>query len=95
MHTLGGVVKPAQQLAVVVPSDATLEVEAMISNRDIGFVHVGQAAQIKIDTFKFTRYGLHQGRVLSVSQDAITRDAPDKAKNPSAVAESDSSEPKG
>ena len=42
VHTVGGVVTPAQQLAVVVPSDATLEVEAMISNRDIGFVHVGR-----------------------------------------------------
>ena len=41
VHTVGGVVTPAQQLAVVVPSDATLEVEAMIPNRDIGFVHVG------------------------------------------------------
>ena len=42
VHTVGGVVTPAQQLAVVVPADAVLEVEAMISNRDIGFVHVGR-----------------------------------------------------
>ena len=49
VHTVGGVVTPAQQLAVVVPSDTTLEVEAMISNRDIGFVHVGQDAHIKVD----------------------------------------------
>ena len=74
VHTVGGVVTPAQQLAVVVPSDATLEVEAMISNRDIGFVHVGQPAQIKVDTFSFTRYGLLQGQVLSISQDAIAHD---------------------
>ena len=67
---------PAQQLAVVVPSDAALEVEAMIPNRDIGFVHVGQEAQIKVDTFNFTRYGLLHGEVLSVSQDAIARDNP-------------------
>ena len=61
VHTVGGVVTPAQQLAVVVPSDAVLEVEAKVSNRDIGFVHVGQDAQIKVDTFNFTRYGLLQG----------------------------------
>jgi hemolysin D len=95
IHTEGGVVTPAQQLAVVVPSDTTLEIEAMISNRDIGFIHVGQPAQIKVDTFNFTRYGLLQGRVLSISQDAITREIPDKTKNTPAVAESDSSEPKG
>ena len=73
---------PAQQLAVVVPSDAVLEVEAMISNRDIGFVHAGQDAQIKVDTFNFTRYGLLHGKVLGVSPDAIVRDVPpDKTKD--------------
>jgi len=96
VHTVGGVVTPAQQLAVVVPSDTVLEVEAMISNRDIGFVHVGQDAQIKIDTFNFTRYGLLHGKVLSVSEDAIVRDVPsDKAKDDTRGSESASSEPKG
>jgi len=96
VHTVGGVVTPAQQLAVIVPSDAMLEVEAMISNRDIGFVHVGQSAQIKIDTFNFTRYGLLHGQVLSMSQDAIVRDIPtEKTKDNADGAESTSSEPKG
>jgi hemolysin D len=94
-HTVGGVVTPAQQLAVVVPSDTTLEVEAMIANRDIGFVHAGQSAEIKVDTFNFTRYGLLHGRVLNVSQDAIVRDAPsDKTRDHTADAGSTSSEPK-
>ncbi|WP_420970707.1 HlyD family type I secretion periplasmic adaptor subunit [Bradyrhizobium sp. B120] len=74
VHTVGGVVSPAQALAVVVPSDSHLEIEAMLSNRDIGFVHPGQRAAIKVDTFNFTRYGLLDGEVLSVSSDAITRD---------------------
>jgi hemolysin D len=74
VHTVGGVVTPAQQLAIVVPSDTLLEIEAMVSNRDIGFVHVGQDAQIKVDTFNFTRYGVLAGRVLNISQDAIVRD---------------------
>jgi hemolysin D len=58
----------------VVPLDSHLEIEAMVSNRDIGFVHAGQGAEIKVDTFNFTRYGLIHGDVLSVSKDAITRD---------------------
>ena len=96
VHTVGGVVTPAQQLAVVVPSDTVLEVDAMISNRDIGFVHIGQDAQIKIDTFNFTRYGLLHGQILSVSQDAIIRDVPpDKTKEDRGGAEGASSEPKG
>ena len=96
VHTIGGVVTPAQQLAVVVPADSALEVEAMVSNRDIGFVHAGQEAQIKVDSFPFTRYGLLQGRIMTVSQDAIVHDAPsDKGKDNGADRETASSEPKG
>jgi hemolysin D len=94
VHTVGGVVTPAQQLAVIVPSGAALEVEATISNRDIGFVHAGQSAQIKVDTFNFTRYGVLHGRVLNVSNDAIARDAsPQKVKATVDGSESTSSEP--
>jgi hemolysin D len=97
VHTIGGVVTPAQQLAVVVPADATLEVEAMVSNRDIGFVRAGQDAQVKIDAFSFTRYGLIHGRVVSVSSDAIVHDvSQDKNSNDKAKgADIESSEPKG
>ena len=76
VHTIGGVVTPAQQLMVIVPADSRLEIEAMVSNRDIGFVEAGQEAAIKVDTFNFTRYGLLHGTVLSVSHDAISRDRP-------------------
>jgi hemolysin D len=96
VHTIGGVVTPAQTLAAVVPLDSNLEIEAMVLNRDIGFVIPGQSAAIKVDTFNFTRYGLLDGRVLGISRDAITRDSrEDKARNQPAGAESASSEPKG
>lgn len=96
LHTVGGVVSPAQQLMVIVPSDTHLEVEAMISNRDIGFVSEGQPAEVKVDTFNFTRYGLLSGKVVSVSHDAIIRDKP--AEKPGAAKSGDlanSSEPEG
>jgi hemolysin D len=96
IHTVGGVVTPAQSLLVVVPSDGGLEIEAMVSNRDIGFVAAGQEAEIKVDTFNFTRYGLLHGRVISVSPDAIVHDAPqDRADDRGAGAPHDGSEPKG
>ena len=96
IHTIGGVVTPAQALMVIVPAETHLEVEAMISNRDIGFVEVGQDAAIKIDTFNFTRYGLLHGKVVTVSHDAITREKPQEklVDKPQGV-EASSSEPKG
>jgi hemolysin D len=96
VHTVGGVVTPAQSLLVIVPADSRLEIEAMVPNRDIGFVHAGQAAEIKVDTFNFTKYGLLHGEVLNVSQDAITRDKPqDKSRDKSLGASNDTSEPQG
>lgn len=96
IHTVGGVVTPAQSLLVVVPSDSQLEIEAMISNHDIGFVESGQGAEIKIDTFNFTRYGLLHGTVLSVSQDAIIRERPmERASERALGTQRDTSEPNG
>jgi hemolysin D len=77
IHTVGGVVTPAQALMMIVPVESHLEIEAMLSNRDIGFIEVGQDVAIKVDTFNFTRYGLLHGKVLTVSHDAITRDRPE------------------
>jgi hemolysin D len=82
----------------VVPAESHLEIEAMVPNRDIGFVHEGETAEIKVDTFNFTRYGLLHGKVLSVSQDAITRDRPRDKSGMAAQMTGDSdtsSEPKG
>ena len=96
IHTVGGVVTPAQPLLIVVPSDNRLEIEAMVSNSDIGFVHSGQEAEIKVDTFNFTRYGILHGQVLSVSQDAVIRDRqPDRSGERMPGTANDSSEPKG
>ena len=96
VHTVGGVVTPAQALMVVVPADSHLEIEALVPNRDIGFVRVDQDVEIKIDTFNFTRYGLIHGKVLSVSQDAITKDKPpEKSNDETQGATTTTSEPKG
>jgi hemolysin D len=96
VHTVGGVVTPAQALAIVVPSDSHLEIEAMVSNRDVGFVSSGQEAEIKIDTFNFTRCGLLHGKVVNISRDVITREKTwDKSDDKTLGTESTSSEPKG
>lgn len=71
VHTIGGVVTAAQPLMVVVPKDQPVEVEAMLENKDIGFVRVGQEAEVKVDTFTFTKYGVVHGKIISISNDAI------------------------
>jgi hemolysin D len=70
VHTIGGVVQPGQLLLHLVPSDAALEVEAVIDNGDAGFVRPGQEVELKIATYPFTHYGLVRGQVVSVAHDS-------------------------
>ncbi|MEZ5816274.1 MAG: HlyD family type I secretion periplasmic adaptor subunit [Hyphomicrobiaceae bacterium] len=69
--TLGQVVTSGQSLMTVVPVDAPLEVEAMVANKDIGFVTPGQRAVVKVEAFPFTRYGSIEAEVVRVSRDAV------------------------
>ncbi|SMP78578.1 HlyD family type I secretion periplasmic adaptor subunit [Noviherbaspirillum suwonense] len=71
IHTVGGVVPAAQPLMQVVPREDQVEVEAFIDNKDVGFVHEGQDAAVKIDAFDYTRYGTVPATVTHVSRDAI------------------------
>jgi hemolysin D len=69
-NTIGGVVTAAQQLMLIVPDEELLEVEVFLENKDIGFVREGMTAEIKIHTFPFTKYGIIDGEVITVSDDA-------------------------
>jgi hemolysin D len=83
VHTIGGVVTPAEPLLSIVPDNGQLVIEAMVQNKDVGFIHAGQTARIKVDAFNFTRYGLIDGKVLNVTRDAVSQPDADKkqAKN--------------
>lgn len=71
VFTVGGVVPAAQPLMKIVPKEDTIEVEAMLENKDIGFVEEGHAAAVKIDAYEYTKYGVIPARVIHVSSDAI------------------------
>lgn len=70
-HTVGGVAAAAQPLMLIVPNEKHVEVEAFVENKDIGFVREGMSAEIKIDTFDYTKYGTVTSKVIHVSRDAI------------------------
>jgi hemolysin D len=74
VHTVGGVVTPAQEVLVIVPDAASLEFEAQLLNQDIGFVRADQVVEIKLDAFPYTHYGTIAGTVMAVSHDAVKDD---------------------
>jgi hemolysin D len=71
VHSPGAVVSPAQPLLMVVPDGEGIAIEAMLRNKDVGFVRPGQKVEIKIESFPFTRYGTIPGTVMVVSSDAM------------------------
>jgi hemolysin D len=78
--SVGSVLQSGQQFITLVPDDAPLEVEANISGRDDGFVHVGDPVAVKFDTFPYSQYGLAHGTVRTISADSFT--AQDDQRNP-------------
>jgi hemolysin D len=71
VHTVGGVVEAAQPLLLIVPAQKQVEVEALLPDKDIGFVQQGQTAEVKVTAFDYTKYGTLRGQVTTVSHDSI------------------------
>ena len=71
VHTVGGIVTAAQPLMEIVPEDATLQVEAWVQNKDIGFVQIGQQAEVKVETFSFQKFGTINGTIAEISPNAV------------------------
>ena len=82
--SVGSVMQSGQQFITLVPADAPLEVEANVFGHDSGFVHVGNAAAVKFDTFPFSQYGMAEGKVRIVSPNSFT--AQEEARNPTGAA---------
>ena len=71
VHTVGGVVTPAEKLITVIPKDVPLIIQATVLNQDSGFVKEGMETAVKIDTFDFQKYGMIHGIVSNKADDAI------------------------
>ncbi|GGC93402.1 HlyD family type I secretion periplasmic adaptor subunit [Undibacterium terreum] len=68
--TIGAVVQPGTVILTLVPKDEKLYADVNIKNEDVGFVQIGQKAQIKLATYPFQRYGMLTGKVTHLSADA-------------------------
>ena len=80
VHTVGGIVTDAQPLMMVVPDGVGIELEVWADNKDVGFIKVGQTAEVKIMSFNFQKYGVLEAVVEDVGADAYD-DSRDLEKN--------------
>ena len=70
-HTVGEVVQSGKIIMELIPQNTPLEVEAKVLNRDIGFVKIGQKVKVKLDSFKFTKYGYIEGVISNIEKASI------------------------
>ena len=74
VHTVGGVIKPGENIMEIVPSDETLLVQVKIKPKDIAFIYLGQRAIVKFTAYDFSIYGGLDGKVVLISPDSIKDD---------------------
>lgn len=71
-NTVGGVVQPGKDILEIVPTDDTLLLEVRVKPNDIGFLHLGQQAEVKFTAYDFAIYGGLSGQVEQIGADTIT-----------------------
>lgn len=70
-NTIGGVIRPGVQVVDIIPMNDEILLEAKVKPKDIGFVHPGLHARVKVTAYEFAVYGGLDGIVESVSADTI------------------------
>jgi adhesin transport system membrane fusion protein len=72
IHTIGGVIRPGADIMEIVPTDDELLIEVKVKPKDIGFIHRGLKAKVKLTAYDFATYGGLDGKVEFISADTIT-----------------------
>ena len=72
--TIGGVVRPGEEILQIIPLDEELFVEARVKPEDIAGVRRGQAATVKLSAYDYTIYGTLKGEVKLISADTFKDD---------------------
>jgi adhesin transport system membrane fusion protein len=69
--TIGGVVRPGEEILQIIPLDEELFVEARVRPEDIAGVRPGQEATVKLSAYDYTIYGTLKGEVKLISADVF------------------------
>lgn len=76
LTTLGGVLRPSDEVLTIVPTGDELIIEAKMSPKDIAYVRVGQKASVKFDAYDSGIYGSARGDVIYISPDTLSEQTP-------------------
>ncbi len=71
ISTIGGVVRPGEEILQIIPLDEELYIDAKVKPRDIAAVRQGQTATVKLSAYDYTIWGSLKGEVTFVSADTF------------------------
>jgi membrane fusion protein, adhesin transport system len=74
ISTLGGVLRPSEELLQIVPTGGHLIVEAKLKPAEVAFIRVGLPATIKLDAYDYSIFGSMRGFVSYISPDTLSED---------------------
>lgn len=77
--TIGGVLKPGDEILQIAPQDSDLLLEVKVPPADIGRLKPGSPASVKLDAFDFSIYGAFDGELIYISPDTLTEQGPNGA----------------
>jgi adhesin transport system membrane fusion protein len=72
--TLGGVIRPGEEVMQIVPLEDDLVIQAKVSPADIAFLKPGLDVAVKIDAYDYTVYGELAGKLTYISADTLSED---------------------
>ena len=72
--TIGGVVRPGEEILQIIPMDEELFVEARVKPENIAGVRPGQEATVKLSAYDYTIFGSLKGTVKLISADTFKDD---------------------
>ncbi len=81
LSTVGGILRPGDEVMQIVPTGQKLIVEVKVPPRDIAFINSGQQARISFDAFDSSVYGTADGTVTYISPDTLSDEAQDGSVN--------------
>jgi adhesin transport system membrane fusion protein len=69
--TIGGVIRPGEEIFQIIPLGDALYVEARVKPADIANVRAGQQATVKLSAYDYTIYGTFPAEVTFISADTF------------------------
>ncbi|QZH75020.1 MAG: HlyD family efflux transporter periplasmic adaptor subunit [Erythrobacter sp.] len=81
LTTVGGVLRPGDEVLQIVPTGERMIVEAQVPPRDIAFVSNGQRARVNFDAYDSAVYGSGDGEVVYISPDTLSEEREDGTTN--------------